>query len=736
MDFESPDVEKDFPGLYASESTKRSLSRDSDFSDEEKTSRKDLLGKKREKRESKRDKGYVAFEGESSEDEIDETRSPGRNKKSKSSTFKFPGKDKKEKHSKTKDREAKEKKEEKEKIGKRETKELKKDDKTKIKKKKERTLLKIKDRKKKNTDQEKSEEKPIFGVPLQVAVERSKSHDGIELPVVVRECIDYIEEHGLACEGIYRISGLKSKIGQLKAQYNKGEKVYLYEHEPHVVANLLKQFLRDLPEPVLTFELKPKFEEAAALKNERKKVETLEKLLNELPNCNRLLLSWIFVHMLHVISLEKRNKMNLQNISIVLGPAMQISHHVLQAFFAHSNVLFKGVEIKKYVPPIELDSSRLSLELPDSPLALAEELLKQENVLSILHAELNAGLRDKQKEEQLWEVQRVVTQLKRKLRFVRQVQDASNPRSEDSEIKNKSTNDMAVNMAIQQVSNTELPAKCEEKSEVNLNIGNSVVKDIVAPSKDPENKVSEMVNVVVETENTAQVSPTSTEKESVAESSVVINKDEGPSKSEEKSVSREVHVVDTFEKSTSQLQERCADNFTQCKNESVPVLHREGRRLQLKCDELMLLCDELKQKLNSETLEIERLKMEVSEYQQLYKFKRYSFDSTENSSSDRGDSSASDADDEEEDLAAVLEDLMKDNKQLEVNISEGANLMSIYPRFILGRANWELFSSLAEFTKEMIKDVPIDDAVIAVTNITMQAAIACIPMTSENLQKY
>lgn len=40
------------------------------------------------------------------------------------------------------------------------------------------------------------EEKPIFGVPLQIAVERSKSHDGIDIPVIVRECIDYIEEHG------------------------------------------------------------------------------------------------------------------------------------------------------------------------------------------------------------------------------------------------------------------------------------------------------------------------------------------------------------------------------------------------------------------------------------------------------------------------------------------------------------------------------------------------------------
>lgn len=39
-------------------------------------------------------------------------------------------------------------------------------------------------------------ESPVFGVALPVAVERTPSHDGVKLPVVVRECIDYIEEHG------------------------------------------------------------------------------------------------------------------------------------------------------------------------------------------------------------------------------------------------------------------------------------------------------------------------------------------------------------------------------------------------------------------------------------------------------------------------------------------------------------------------------------------------------------
>lgn len=69
---------------------------------------------------------------------------------------------------------------------------------------------------------------------------------------------------GLTCEGIYRISGVKSKVQSLREAYNRGAvSVYLHEHEPNVVASLLKLYLRELPEPVLTTELMPKFEQAS-----------------------------------------------------------------------------------------------------------------------------------------------------------------------------------------------------------------------------------------------------------------------------------------------------------------------------------------------------------------------------------------------------------------------------------------------------------------------------------------
>lgn len=64
------------------------------------------------------------------------------------------------------------------------------------------------------------------------------------------------------------------------------------------------------------------------------------------------------------------------------------------------------------MPPITATSPNL----PDDYEEIVIELRKQESLLSQIHAEMNAGYVTKKREEQLWEVQRIITQLKRKLR--------------------------------------------------------------------------------------------------------------------------------------------------------------------------------------------------------------------------------------------------------------------------------------------------------------------------------
>ncbi|KAL8580758.1 hypothetical protein ACOMHN_018430 [Nucella lapillus] len=533
MSLESPDNEKNFPGLYKQGSLSEPATEEEGGGG---AGKKRDTSRKRDGKRDKKEKGYTMFEEEESEEEVilpDDVKSPTKAKKTKPG-FKFPVK--KDIFPRMKEKEEKK------------DKESKKEEKEKKKEEKEGKKVKVKDKEKKKAKHGRMDlkpappptntcENPIFGMPLAMAVDRNKSHDGIQLPAIVRECIDYVEEcgltcegvyhisgvkskvqylkdcynkgvavfwwntnptsyhiyvillcltckgiyrisgvkskvqylkdcynkgvavdlvehepnivsymlfhyvlicAGLTCEGIYRISGVKSKVQYLKDCYNKGVAVDLVEHEPNIVASLLKQFLRELPEPVLTSALMAKFEEASTIKNEKKKVDTFIRLIDELPACNRLLLSWMIVHMTHIIELQKENKMSLQNVSIVLSPTMQISHRVLNALFTLAHQIFKETYLKKYVPPLKPATSRWSLELPDNTVALEEELAKQESLLNQLHGHLNAGRADPRTEDQLWEVQRVVTQLKRKIKFAKQAQGTAERRRKDLEVKRSS----------------------------------------------------------------------------------------------------------------------------------------------------------------------------------------------------------------------------------------------------------------------------------------------------------
>ncbi|XP_051156409.1 ralA-binding protein 1 isoform X1 [Leptopilina boulardi] len=416
MDFESPDVEKEFPGLYASESARKS--NESDFSDEgghEKHSKKDLLGGKRKDKKDKKDRGYATLEGESSPDEDQETKSPSKYKKTKA--FKFPTK--KEKREKSREKDGKEKDSDKDK--KKKDKDEKDGDKEK-RKDKEKSKQKVKDRKKgKHGDEclDIGEEQPIFGVSLHLAVERSRCHDGVELPLIVRDCIDFVEEHGMSVEGIYKVPGVKSKVQNLKKMYNQRDPVNIGDFEPTVAASLLTLFLRELPEPVLeTSEIISRFEQAASTKEVAQRESQIAELTQQLPECNRVLLAWVILHLDHITMCEKTTKMNAQTIAMTLSPVLQMSHRLLLALLFHCKALFPNIQLSKYIPPLSAGSTCL----PDMAESIAAELAKQESLLSQIHMQMNAGFVTKSREEQLWEVQRMITQLKRKYKTVQKLE--------------------------------------------------------------------------------------------------------------------------------------------------------------------------------------------------------------------------------------------------------------------------------------------------------------------------
>nr|CAH7745899.1 unnamed protein product [Callosobruchus chinensis] len=198
--------------------------------------------------------------------------------------------------------------------------------------------------------------------------------------------------------------------------YNHRQNVKLSDYDIPTATSLLKMFLRDLPEPIFTNDLLIRFEEAGAILNLNTREKHLKILVDNLPPLNKLVLSWLIVHLNNVSLNEKQNKMSKQNIAAALNHIFHISSRLLQALLYHSQALFPNVVIFKYIPPLGSGA-----QLPDKQQAMETELKKQESLLTQIHKEMNVCSISKEREELLWEVQRIITQLKRKLKMVQKV---------------------------------------------------------------------------------------------------------------------------------------------------------------------------------------------------------------------------------------------------------------------------------------------------------------------------
>lgn len=125
--------------------------------------------------------------------------------------------------------------------------------------------------------------RPVFGVSLDDLLKR----DGSAIPLVVYQCLQAVELFGLDVEGIYRLSGSAPHVSKLRAIFDNGvwscsKPKYVTDrqiadsgqvdfrnpesffHDVNSVAGLLKQFFRDLPDPLLTHEHFQDFIEAAS----------------------------------------------------------------------------------------------------------------------------------------------------------------------------------------------------------------------------------------------------------------------------------------------------------------------------------------------------------------------------------------------------------------------------------------------------------------------------------------
>ncbi|XP_017291566.1 rho GTPase-activating protein 36 [Kryptolebias marmoratus] len=152
-----------------------------------------------------------------------------------------------------------------------------------------------------------------------------------QVPRVVERCCNHIENYGLQTVGIFRVGSSKKRVRQLREDFDMGVDIQLdEEHSVHDVAALLKEFLRDMPDPLLPQELYPAFLHANLLRG-AEQLQYLQHLLYLLPPCNcdtllRLLSMLQTVQSFAQDSIGTNdeeipgNKMTAANLAVIFGP--------------------------------------------------------------------------------------------------------------------------------------------------------------------------------------------------------------------------------------------------------------------------------------------------------------------------------------------------------------------------------------------------------------------------------
>ncbi|KAJ3178284.1 hypothetical protein HK101_010147 [Irineochytrium annulatum] len=189
--------------------------------------------------------------------------------------------------------------------------------------------------------------------------------------------------------GIYRVGGSTTEINKLKAQFNTGMDVDLFqrdaetgtETDSNAVCSVIKAFLRELPEPILTSRLAQEFQAlfpggedpsgsvsfpptAAAEPPpiSSRVLSELKVLCTRLPRCNICTLRFFMAHLDRIQRRSSANKMSISNLAVIFTPTLQINSTLLRALILNWEVLFV-IPPKTADDEWDHDSSSTSLSL-------------------------------------------------------------------------------------------------------------------------------------------------------------------------------------------------------------------------------------------------------------------------------------------------------------------------------------------------------------------------------------
>ncbi|XP_028904308.1 stAR-related lipid transfer protein 13 isoform X3 [Ornithorhynchus anatinus] len=162
-------------------------------------------------------------------------------------------------------------------------------------------------------------DKNVFGVPLIVHVQRT----GQPLPQSIQQALQYLRTNCLDQVGLFRKSGVKSRIQALRQMNESSPENVSYEDQSaYDVADMVKQFFRDLPEPLLTSKLGETFLHIYQYVPADQRLQAVQAAILLLSDENREVLQMLLYFLNDVVSVVEENQMTPMNLAVCLAPSL------------------------------------------------------------------------------------------------------------------------------------------------------------------------------------------------------------------------------------------------------------------------------------------------------------------------------------------------------------------------------------------------------------------------------
>ncbi|XP_077360690.1 stAR-related lipid transfer protein 13 isoform X2 [Festucalex cinctus] len=164
-----------------------------------------------------------------------------------------------------------------------------------------------------------SKDKSVFGVPLIVHVRRC----GFPLPLCLLQALAHLTRHCLDQVGLFRKSGVKSRIQALRHQCDASPDAVDYEEQSaYDVADMLKQFFRDLPEPLLSNKLGETFLHIYQYVPKEQRLQAVRAAILLMADENRQALQTLLYFLRDVAGQVDENQMTAANLAVCLAPSL------------------------------------------------------------------------------------------------------------------------------------------------------------------------------------------------------------------------------------------------------------------------------------------------------------------------------------------------------------------------------------------------------------------------------